>query len=65
MINSHWLEVPMSRTKLYGLKDVRAIEARLYNYTFLQFFTVCNLFLFLVQTLNTQYFPGKNEETEW
>ena len=32
MINSQWLELPMSRTFVYGPKDVRAIEVRLYNY---------------------------------
>ena len=30
MINPHWLELPMSRRNLYGRKDVRAIEVRLY-----------------------------------
>ena len=34
MINPQWLELPMSRTMFYGLKDVRAIEVRLY-------FTLC------------------------
>ena len=31
MINSQWLELPMSRTIFYGPKDVRAIEVRLYK----------------------------------
>ena len=30
IINSQWLEPPMSRTTFYGPKDVRAIEVRLY-----------------------------------
>ena len=30
MINPQWLELAMSRTNLYGPKDVRAIETRLY-----------------------------------
>ena len=30
MINSQWLELPMSRTNFHGPKDVRAIEVRLY-----------------------------------
>ena len=29
MINPQWLELPMSRTIFYGLKDVRAIKVRL------------------------------------
>ena len=32
MINSQWLELPMSRTLFYGHKDVWAIEVRLYFY---------------------------------
>ena len=36
IINSQWLEPPMSRTIYYGSKDVRAIEVRLYpKHTFL------------------------------
>ena len=30
MINPQWLEQPISRTKFYGPKAVRAIEVRLY-----------------------------------
>ena len=30
MINPQWLELPMFQTILYGPKDVRAIEVRLY-----------------------------------
>ena len=30
MINSQWLELPMSRTKFHGPKYVRVIEDRLY-----------------------------------
>ena len=30
MINTRWLELPMSRTNFYGPKDVRANEVRLY-----------------------------------
>ena len=30
MINPQWPELPMSRTNLYGPKDVRAIEVRLH-----------------------------------
>ena len=30
MINPQWLELLMSRTNFHGLKDVRAIEVRLY-----------------------------------
>ena len=31
MINTQWLELPMSRTNFQGPKDVRAIEVRLYS----------------------------------
>ena len=35
MINTQWLELPISRTNYYGPKDVRVIEVRLINlYTF-------------------------------
>ena len=30
MINSQWLELPISRTNFYGPKNVRAIEVRLW-----------------------------------
>ena len=30
MLNPLWLELPMFRTIFYGLKDVQAIEIRLY-----------------------------------
>ena len=30
MINTHWLELPLSRTNSHGSKAVRAIEVRLY-----------------------------------
>ena len=30
MINTHWLELPLSRTNFHGPKGVRAIEVRLY-----------------------------------
>ena len=30
MINSHWLELPMSRTNLHGPKAARVIDMRLY-----------------------------------
>ena len=30
MINPQWLELPISRTNFHGLKEVRAIELRLY-----------------------------------
>ena len=30
MVNSQWLELPMSRTNSHGPNDVRAIEVRLY-----------------------------------
>ena len=32
MINPQWLELPISRTKFHGPKDVRVIEVRLYIY---------------------------------
>ena len=31
MINPQWLELPISRTKFHGPRDVRAIEVRLYK----------------------------------
>ena len=31
MINTRWLELPLSRTNFHGPKGVRAIEVRLYN----------------------------------
>ena len=31
MIKTQWLELPVSRTNLYGPKDVRVIEVRLYG----------------------------------
>ena len=34
MINPQWLEIPISRTNFHGPKDVRAIEVRLYIYSF-------------------------------
>ena len=30
MINPQWLELPISRTNIYGPKDVRVSEVRLY-----------------------------------
>ena len=30
MINTHWLELPLSRTNFHGPKGVRAIEVRVY-----------------------------------
>ena len=32
MINPQWFELPISRTKFHGPKDVRAIDVRLYMY---------------------------------
>ena len=49
MINSQWLELPMSRTIFYGPKDVRAIEIRLYldkhegSFTSIVFFLLQNI----------------------
>ena len=31
MINTHWLELPLSRTYLHGPEEVRAIEVLLYS----------------------------------
>ena len=30
MINTHWLELPLSQTNFHGPKAVRAIEVQLY-----------------------------------
>ena len=48
MINRQWLELPMSRTKFHGHKDVRAIEVRLYNGFFgsLKRFSLIFVYLF-------------------
>ena len=32
MINPRWLKLPISRTNFHGLKDVRAIQVRLYEH---------------------------------
>ena len=54
MINTQWFEQPMSRTSFHGLKDVRAIEVRLYvPFFFLMLFFVAVFFFFFFFFLYT------------
>ena len=40
MINTHWLELPLSRTYLHSPKSVRAIEVRLYILLYKKVFNI-------------------------
>ena len=57
MINTHWLELPLSRTYFYGSKGVRAIEVLLYVYL------VTGIFFFLTKYLLNQVFDQHNINT--
>ena len=47
MINSQWLELPMSRTNFHDSKDVKSIEVRLFCCLFFLPFSSIYLFIYL------------------